>query len=56
MVPKYTLQVASELTPRGQVTFFFNTLHFTGGPGIYWFVPLGPKMAKTCSKKGYPLI
>ena len=54
-VPKYTLRVASELTPREEVTLFFNTLHSKGAQGIHRFGPLWPKMAKKCSKRGYPL-
>ena len=52
LVPKYTLRVASELTPRGLVTPFFNTLHSKVAPEIHRF---GPLLAQKCSKRGFPL-
>ena len=53
--PKYTLWMASDLTPYGWDTLFSNTLHSTEGPKNSPFGATLAKNGQNGSKGGYPL-
>ena len=53
-VPKYTLRVASELTPSRVCYAFLQYLVLQGGLGIHRFGHFGPKWRKSAQKGGTP--